>query len=670
MSHPSPLRRLVRSVSTRVIYRADQYLAWPPLVQIALVLAVTTLLLALFGRAVQLAFPHDPDLDGMGGIWWATTRFMDGGTMASDPPDRHGLALGATVFGVLAVSFLTGAFASKMGERIADLRSGRTPVLEKGHLLVLGFDSKVTLIARELARSGQRLFVVTMAQQEKATVEFALRPARRIHGNRARFVVRTGDPRSERDLLRVATDATRGIVIVPPSSLDDEASVHWTLSTLLAVRRTVGADYRGSIVVEARHEAARSLLELAAEPGVAGPGALPVRVVASDAIVARILAQSARQEGIYFALREMLSFVGSEVYIDPAPRALVGKTFEEAHECLEGGILLGFVRANGTRELFPERGASGKLARDDRIVVLARASGAYRFGGKFGPRREVPAPDAAHAHARRVETVLVIGFNPTLRPLLRELDETLTDGSRVVVMACPIRTAVASVLSEIGPTLTHVRVEHDSRRPVDLTLAMDASLPGVDAVVILGCENENDENGDASALATLLWLRHGVRATHHSLRRVVTEVRDLRSALHVQGSARDFLVSTDVVAMLLAQCALEREAGAVYDALLSATGGEIFLRPRTLYVGDREATFADVMVAAHARDEIALGLYPIRDGLDAASLRDTLEGERGEETRSPAYLNPPRDTRVPAGPDTHVIVLAHPERGLAPDSAR
>lgn len=658
-------RRSYRKLRARAIYRADQFLGYPPLVQVLVVTGMTALLVIGWGLAARVAYPHDPDLPNTGeDLWWSITQFMDGGTMASSPPHRRALALGATICGALVMSFLTGAFASKMAERIGDLKSGKSPVVEDGHVLVLGFDSKVTFLARELARSGQRLVVVTLSTDDKERVEQAMRPAKRVPHNRARFLARTGDPRSEIALLRVTADKTRAIIIVPPAALGDEETVSWALSTLLAVRRVVGPGYRGHVVVEARHRSAEAILKLAAEPDVAGPGALPAEVVASDDVVARVLAQSARQEGVYFALREMLSFLGSEIYLERVGRRFVGRTFDEVHEKLSGGIALGVVGPDGEAKLAPPHGDATTLRREDRIAVLAPRSRGYQLDGVFAPLAAPPVRSRGPMPGR--ERVLLLGFNRTLPLVIEELDEILADGSEVTVMCCPIKNPVRKLLEEMERKVRHIRLSHDGRRPVDLVNTSDEKLIAMDAVVVLGCEDENDDNGDADALSTLLWLRHSMRRSGNRAQRVVTEVRDVRSAEYVRAVARDLLVSSDVVAMLLAQSALQPDVAPIYRELLSPFGREIFLRPRGLYVGDRSATFVEVMAAARLRGEVAVGLYPAPPAPPDPTLRDQMEGgELGDSHHSPLWLNPPRSAKVPPSPEGFIVVLALPERSEA-----
>src|SRR5262245_3652050 len=204
------MRRFLRALRTRLIVRLDQFVSWPPSIQVPILVLLTIGLIFVWAAAWSWASGYSLRQ----AAWLALTHFMDGGTMAGDTNRIDKIvATGVTATGVLVLSFLTGAFASKMGERLDDLRSGRSPVLEKRHILILGWDSKVPLMIRELARSHQRLRVVLLSMEEKARVDAVLRIARQESGSRVKVIARTGDPRSELALLRVCADRARSIVV-------------------------------------------------------------------------------------------------------------------------------------------------------------------------------------------------------------------------------------------------------------------------------------------------------------------------------------------------------------------------------------------------------------------------------------------------------------------------
>lgn len=657
----SSLLRAARALRARVVYRIDTLLSLPPIGQLVAVVLATGVLVVVWAIALRIVAPSAPEsATGLQAVWWSVTHFMDGGTMASDPVGRRIVSLGATASGVLVLSLLTAAFASKMNERIQVMRSGLSSVVERDHILVLGFTSDVVLMAGEIARSAQWRTVVVLTQFDKVHVETALRRVTHRTGAHVRVVVRTGDPRFESALLRVSAQHARSIVVVPPPELGDAESVQWTLSTLLAVRRVVEDEFTGKIIVKARHEESRDVLLLASEPGVAGPRALATEIIASDDIIARVLAQSARQEGVYFALRQLLTFNRCEIYVDPLPEGLVGLSFDEAHARVSGAVLLGIQRPGEEALLAPSREAQRPLREGDRIIVLAVESRMYGLDGALPA-----APETTHAPAvlHRPENVVVLGFSRTLPLLVRELDELLPAGSTVRVAHGASVAAREAVLDDPAGTLRRVSIVRDVRTPRELIRDDGNEVYTADAVIILGCEQGQSDNGDADALANLLWLRHGMRRTGRAVRRTVTEVRDPRSALHVPEMAHDLLVSSSVVAMLLAQSAIDPDITRIYREILSPEGVEIFLRARQSYVGHGPCTFGDVMAAARARGEIAFGFLPPErpSAADPVIRRERLErGEPADDRGASLRLNPSRDEPVPDDDRVAIVVFARP----------
>ncbi|MBN8610549.1 MAG: hypothetical protein J0L92_08195 [Deltaproteobacteria bacterium] len=652
------LRRRIRVARTWLVYRVDRVLEWPPIVQVLLVAVLTAMLVALFASLATAldATPHDASFTDE--LWWSLTHFADGGTMANDPPGRRVAGALVSGTGILVLSLLVAALTSKMADRIGEMRGGLLPVVERDHVLVLGYAPNTPLFVRELARSQQRAKVVVLATTDKAQVELSLRAVKSVAGQRLSTIVRTGDPRQELALVRVAADRARAIVVLPPAALSDEESVRWTLAVLLALHRVLPETWRGRVLVEARHDEARELLDLAVAPGIAGSGAVSTRVIATDRVVAQILAQSARHDALYFVLRHLLAFDGCEVYFEDVPADLVGRTFGLAHARVEGAILVGLMRAG--RPLLAPRDPSLTLERDDRLVVIAEGRGRARFEGTLPPAPAVAAPKPAQP-----ERVVILGHNATLPHLLAELGRILPRTSRIDVLTDhevpDIVRMIASARDE-RPKGRAIEVAHRMRSAVALAREGSPELCAADAIVILGEEGVDDVNGDASALAMLLRLRKAVKkwltdSPGERGARLVTEVRDPRSAMHVEPRPGDAVVSSDVTAMLLAQGVLDPDAFPIYDALLSGVTARVVLRDRHEYV-PAEATFADVMAAARARGEIALGVHPdprphpSRTQLDRQRLEEG-DASAGEE----AWLNPPRSTVVPADDTTKIVVI-------------
>jgi hypothetical protein len=649
------LRRL-REVRTWLVYRADRVLEWPPIAQLLLVAILTALMVLFFaGLAVALdEGPRDASFDDE--TWWSLTHFADGGTMVDDPPGRRVAGVVVTGAGILVVSLLVAALTSKMGERIEQMRGGLLPVVERDHILVLGYAPNTPLLVRELARSRQRAKIVVLAVEEKARIELSLRTALAVPGQRLFCIVRTGGPRYELALVRVAAEHARAIVVIPPSSVDDEQSVRWTLAVLLALHRVLPDRWPGRVLVEARHDDTREPLDLAVAPDIAGAGAVRTHVVATDRVVAQILAQSARQDALYFVLRHLLALDGCEIYFEPVPAELVGQPFGLAHARVEGAILVGLMR--GARPILCPKDASLALRAEDRLVVVADGK-RPRFDGSLpaAPPSMPPAPSADP------ERIVVLGHNATLKHLLDELVEVLPDRSQIDVLTDRDEPAVAAMVGGTTKRRSSITVSQRQRSALSLAREGSPELCAADAVVILGEEGADDVNGDASALAMLLRLRKAVKTWSaatpgHASARLVTEVRDPRSAVHVEPRPGDAVVSSDVIAMLLAQGVLDPDAFPVYDELLSGVRTRVVLRELAAYAPEA-GTFADVMAAARTRSEVAIGIHPDPRPHPSRAVPDRRRLEEGDASvGEEAWLNPPRGTPIPDATDVKVVVIA------------
>lgn len=649
MSRP-PLQGLRRWA----IDRLDRLLETPLAVQIVLVSLVALLLVTAFAFVDWLVASHHTSFDDA--FFWSLTHVSDGGTLASDPPGHRVLATLVTILGIFMLALLTAALTSQMAARIAELRSGLSPLVERDHVLILGYAPNVPLLVRELARSGERLTIAILAAEPKEKIEAMLRSSLTVAGQHLRFRVRTGDPRLELALMRVAADRARSVVVIPPASVSDEDSVRFSLGVLLALRRVMPATWPGKVLVEVRHEEARELLSLASENGIAGPGALATEVFGTDRILADVLAESTETDGLYFVLRHLLAFDGCEIYLDPCPRELLGLSFDDALARIDGAVLIGVLSRGGTLSLCPIA-TTPPLAEGDRLVVVAEAHGAYRTTGSL------PAPSSRPASVppRAPESITIIGQNATLPHLLENLALRVADGSTLRVLAAS--ELVRRTVEEARVRHPSLRIDQDPRSPVALARIGHDDVCGADAIVVLGEEGDDDANGDASALAMLLRLRKGLRQRGEEHSRIVTEVRDPRSAFHIEPRPGDAVVSSDVVAMLLAQGVLDPDASSVYGELLRPDGACVSLRSVRDYVGEG-ATFADAIVAARSRGEVALGVYPDprrHDPSLAATDRRRLE-EGDTHLGAEAWLNAPRRLGLSTAPEQQLAILTRRRR--------
>ena len=145
---------------------------------------------------------------------------------------------------------------------------------------------------------------------------------------------------------------------------------------------------------------------------------------------------------------------------------------------------------------------------------------------------------------------------------------------------------------------------------------------------------------DSRVLVSLLHLRDMLAQRGRNVQ-IVSEMRDDRDRDLAQLTrADDFVVSEQLVSLLMTQISENRHLEAVFADLFDSDGAEIYVRPATYYIRPvPNLTFATVVESARRRGEVAIGYRVAEPG----------EGHG-------VVLNP--DKAKPMPPIDRVIVLA------------
>lgn len=616
-----------QTFGARVGYRIDRFLALHPLVQLSAVLAAAVVLAFFFGSAIAIIDRVDaPDAackaqancatEGVAsGLWWAITRMLDGGTVGTDTGSgvlRQAFALGVTLVGLVAVTVLTGAFASSFSERLAAIRRGTLPVFERGHVLLLGWNAHAGVIVRELARSGQRASLVIVADHEREVLEERLRELLDGREHRLSIVVRRGDPTTAAAIRRASARRATAVVILP-----DTESVHCAdraaLRSLLALERVIGdMRHRPHVIVEVASRnghAMVDLCELPAREGGARPSAVVVQAYEVNALV---VAQAVRYRGTFGVIRQILDLDETGIRVHDAG-SLAGWSFDDAHFAIDHGALIGVVRGGEARvspdgELIIDA-ADQLLVLSDRDVAPAVNGGPPAHGVRRAPIEDPDEPIR----------VLVMRYRSELVPILDFMDEH-----------GPVRATLLAPAPEIARAreaierarLEGTTVEFIEGDPLDGATIEAALAQPVDVALLLAPDVRADRapEADADQLITLLQMRRP-RSAPAAPEHAVIEVRSPETRLPKQlGHGDDFILSREIVGLLLARQlhALAFGGHSTYHAVLDAFTPTLELRPMERYAGGlAEPTFGDLMAGARRCGEVAIG---VAIGKDAAKL--------------------------------------------------
>lgn len=629
------------SLRDRWNYAFDNYMTKGPLALI-MGLAFAALTLIVIIAAIVYFADVAPDDNGRGNFgrlfWMSLVRTLDTGTMGGDVnSDEVSIVfvlsmLAVTLGGVFTVSMLIGVLSNGLQDKLADLRKGRSRVIEANHTVILGWSPQIFPIISELvlANANQKKpRIVVMGEHDKVGMEEEIKE-RVSDTKNTKIVCRSGSPIDLNDLTMVSIHDSKSIVILSPESADPDSHV---IKTLLAI--TNNPNRRAEphhIVAEIREPRNMEVARMV--------GRDEAELVLVGDLIARITAQTCRQSGLSVVYQELLDFGGDEIYFKEES-ALVGKTFGEALSAYEDSAIIGIKSKDGVK-LNPPMDA--KINAGDQIIAVSADDDTIRLSNVTDYKVNDKAIRNGKAEASKPERTLILGWNWRVPTILNELDNYVPKKSEATVVA-NIEGGDA-IITRDCPQLKNQKVTFTQGDTTDRRMLDSLNVPSYNHVILLCSDTLEQQESDARTLVTLLHLRD-IGDKHGNTFSIVSEMLDMRNReLAEVTRADDFIVGDKIVSLMISQIAENKYLNAVFTDLFDPEGSEIYLKPASAYVASGESVnFYTVIEAAKRRGEVAFGYRLKAHAKDASKSYGVA-------------VNPQKSKMVAFSEEDKIIVLA------------
>lgn len=559
-------------------------------------------------------------------IWFSLMHALDPGTVvAAEGVGYRAIMLITTFGGLVFLAGLIGIVSGAFDDKVDQLRKGRSRVLENNHTLILGWNSRVFSVVKELALanlSRKRASIVILAPGDKVAMEDAIKERVGKIG-RTKVIVRSGDPMTLADLELGNHAAARSIIILAADDVANPDLV--TMKTALAlVNNPSRSESEYHIVAELQEFENLERAKLISSTEVKW-------ILAGD-VMSRIMVQTSRQSGLSQIFLDLLDFDGDEMYFTVQPQ-LVGKTYLQAQHEFSNSTLIGVLR-DGEIALNPAR--TMKIKPEDQLIVIApddsliRTSDAYAFDKAAISNSKIPAP--------KPEKALILGQNENLPIILAELEQYVAKGSSVTLVSDGVKM-------ELAPS-EKMKVNFISGDPTSRSVLDKVKVQNFDHIMVLANRALSTEAADALTLITLLQLRAIAKKAGKSFNIVTEMLDDKNRQLAESTEADDFIVSDQLIGLMMSQISENTDLSEVFSRLFSSEGSEISLHPASWYVKPGEMVDMHVLIEAAAkRGETAIGYRKA-------------ELESSQQNAYGVALNPEKVRRFKLVEGDKVIVLA------------
>jgi precorrin isomerase len=438
-------------------------------------------------------------------LWTAWTYMADPGTHADEESISARIIGGfISATGIFFFATVLGFVVDNVREIMDALKKGKSVVVERDHVLILGWTDRCPALLREIAlacESDGGGTVVILAEEEKMTLEAELTAHLSKADMRGLHVVfRNGSSMVLKDLETVSAERARAIIVLAQMHGEADKADAIVLRTILQLKSLRGG-LQGHVVAEMRDVDNESLVQMV------GGGC--VETVVSHDIVGRLMLMAARQPGLASVYDSILGFEGDEFYLKEWP-ILDGMKFGSLQARFPEAIPLG-VKRGESNEVIINPDDDMICEAGDEILVLAADDDTYCVKAPITIVDNGTVP-TADEFGRRPEDILMCGWRRDVDDIIREMDTLLVRGSNLHMLNEVPPEERERKLLEGGLqieelkniTLVHHVGNSSVRRHIE-----GLPLENFDSILVLADEQRETDmmHSDSHTLASLLLIR-------------------------------------------------------------------------------------------------------------------------------------------------------------------
>ena len=457
----------------------------------------------------------------------------------------------AAIVGLLFTSVLIGIISNAIEEYVESLKDGKSRVLEKDHIVMLGFTpGDYTLITQLILAAGSKKRTILIGSDiNSEEVRESITENVDIPKN-IKLIFRTIDICDPASLEKCSLTTCKRIVISP---MDDKKTIKTLLAVSLLINSTDNENVRVSALI--------SKNEYDFPDTVAAKH--NVTTVQLHNTIAKMVALSCTQTGLSDAFREVFAFDGNEFYSIEKPDA-AGMTFKELTYKLDKAVPVGIIH-EGNVTINPDKDT--KIAEGDKLIVFSEEPDSAVVTDLDYQEEKMNRYKSTDTGRK----VAVIGYNSSIKTIFREMPD---DISEIIIAGIPAdkKSLVTKLNAAEDQDLSFFDEDIDEEEYM-LELVKKA-----DHVVLLSDYTMEDEDADIQSIFRIMRLRD-IRTKNNLTFNITTEMRKKSNLNLIKiDDHLDYVVASNMSSLFLAQLSENYDIRDLFKEILSNEGNELHLR--------------------------------------------------------------------------------------------
>ena len=515
---------------------------------IMILLALSVLFVLIFVSVLALLFKLR---DSIFPAFWDSLA----NTINTDMPSSEDGSVGYIVLntltalvGLLFTSILIGVVSSAIEEKLSSLRKGDSVVLEKNHTVILGYNIGEHGLLNQLILAtdkNRKRVIVICTDIEKPDLEEDLNNNVEIPKN-IEVICRNGDITNTNDLRCCSIERSELVII---NALNDNRRIKAILAVLCLKKEYPECKARiVACVTDDKHLLPQNKM-----------GKQNIIMLKTDDVMAKIIAHTSTEPGLSIAFKELLNFEHNEFYFEKEYQ-LMGKTCFEATRCLNKASIVGIQR-DGKTVLNPDKNTVIEI--NDDVILFEEHKGAYEIVEE--DNKKIDERELKEIKQELKGDVFIFGSNVLLDTILEELPDDVKN-----ITIAPYEDIDTQKLNR----------KHKKRKislfKGDVEKKLNKIAKDSEHIIILADRNMDKEDADINNILLLLKLMN-LKELNNYVYNLTVEL-NLENTYNVamRHNKIDYIVSSHIASLLLAQISENPDMVYILDELLSTKGNELF----------------------------------------------------------------------------------------------
>jgi len=606
-----------------------------------LLLAGTSFLLTLSFGVITMNLCEETYTEG---YWISLMHMLDQGTITADEVGTDAyfmFMLLVTFIGMAFTSTIIAIISSSIQGKLEELKKGHSGIIEKDHVVILGFDENANTISREIIEGSrvnrERVCLVIADDLPKEEMEHDFKEynvgrqfiekasQKRKNDKRNKILFRSGDPVSDNTLSVCAVHRAKAVVINRENDTET-IRIILALAAYLKKNNAYLTSKKMPNIIALIHDrynlsAAMAAAELSSDQDGSRPqNQHKIQILHDGNMLEKLFVRTCVQQGLPYVVDALFNYRGSSIRIegdgvsyDGDDNPFIGKTLTDIANILVTSIPLGFIKAEADNQsrvlLNPSEDI--RYQPGDRLIYLSEEAGLLLGEREHAEVTGMPAI-RRNASKKIIRNFLLIGCSEKFSGMLKNVSESCPEGSSVSAI---ISESMRIDLSE-NADFTAVRCD-DPYNWNSIRRILDEKAFWLDEndsrhltnIVLLSRNIPDKQAADEEVMMLLLNIRQYLKEKGNAYISITSEMRLTQNQILLQkNSGNDFVVSSEITNHMIAQITDDPRKYSVISELLEQKNALIELHRISDYVDvSQQFNFECVFRTASEGKEIPLG---------------------------------------------------------------